>query len=293
MSKELMEGIKSKKVKNVLQKLSIILIGNLLCSIAYNVFFIPSKLLSGGVGGMGILIQYLTNIPTGISVLAINIPIFILGFKLVNREFAIYSFISMFVFSLFLTLTYGLGKYFIIDDILLASIFGGVLNGIGAGLMFRNQMSQGGLDIIAAVIKIRHDINIGTVLMAFNTIIISLSSLLFGYRSAMYTLMALYIGYRILDKVQTGFNAKKNVMIVSDKPEEVAEAIIEELNMGVTFLQGIGGYTKEDKIVIYCIVMSNQTAKLKDIVDTIDPNALLVISEAVEVTGKGFHSLGV
>ena len=293
MSGKFIQRIKSKKVEVVFRKLFFIVLGNLLCSIAFNIFFIPNKLLSGGVGGLGILIQYLTDIPAGISVFILNIPIFIIGSKLVDREFAIFGFISMLAFSSLLTITHGLGRYFIIDDILLASIFGGVFNGVGMGLMFRNRVSQGGFDIVAAIMRRKYDVNIGTALMTVNTIIISISSLLFGYKSAMYTLIAMYIGYRILDKVQTGFNVKKNVVIVSDKPEELANAIIKELNRGVTFLEGIGGYTKEDKKVIYCIVMSRQTAKLKDIVDEIDPNAFLTINEVVEVKGKGFKSFGI
>lgn len=286
------EKIKLKKIKDIIRKLIFIVLGNFLCSVAFNVFFIPSKLLSGGVGGLGILIQYLTEIPTGISVFVLNIPIFIIGIKLIDREFAIYGFISMFVFSSLLTITSGLGRYIVVDDILLVSIFGGVFNGIGMGLMFRNRVSQGGFDIVAAVLRKKYNINIGTALMAVNTVIISLSALLFGYKSAMYTLIALYIGYKVLDKVQTGFNVKKNIVIVSEKHEELANAIIEKLNRGVTFLEGVGGYTHEDKKVIYCIVTSRETAKLKNIVDEIDPNAFLTINEVVEVKGRGFQNVG-
>jgi uncharacterized membrane-anchored protein YitT (DUF2179 family) len=249
--------------------------------------------LSGGVGGLAIIIQYLTALPAGISVFLINIPIFVIGSKMIDREFAIYGFISMLVLSFLLTITNGIGKYFIIDDILLASVFGGVFNGIGMGLMFRNRVSQGGFDIIAAILRKKYNINIGSGLMAVNTVIISLSSLLFGYKSAMYTLMAMYIGYKILDKVQTGFNVKKNIIIVSEKSEELAQAIITKLHRGVTFLEGIGGYTNEDKKVIYCIVTSRETATLKNIVEEIDPSAFFTINDVVEVKGSGFKNVGI
>ena len=278
--------------KEFIIKLFFIIIGNLFCSIAFNVFFIPNKLLSGGVGGLGIIIQYLTDIPTGISVFVLNIPIFLIGSKLINREFAFYAFISMFIYSSILTLTRGLGSYFVVDDIILAAVFGGVFNGIGMGLMFRNRTSQGGFDIIAAILKKKYNINIGTGLMMANTVIVSLSSFLFGYRSAMYTLIAMYIGYAVVDKVQLGFNVKKNVVIVSEKADQVAEAILTKLNRGVTFLEGMGGYTHENKKVIYCIVTSRETAKLKEIVDEIDPMAFLTINDIVEVRGKGFKNVG-
>lgn len=279
--------------KEILKKLLFILLGNFLCSIAFNAFFIPSKLLSGGVGGIALMTQYLTNIPSGITVFIINIPIFIVGARMVDKDFAIYGFISMFVFSSLLTLTNGIDKHFILDDILLGAVIGGVLNGTGIGLMFRNRTSQGGLDIIAAILKKKYNINIGTGLMVINTVIISLSSFLFGIRPAMYTLISMYIGYQIVDKVQTGFNIKKNVVIVSNKSEELAEEIIKDLNRSITFLEGIGGYKKESKHVIYCIVTSKEIVKLKHIIDKIDPSAFLIINDVVEVKGSTFKSVGI
>lgn len=278
---------------DILKKLLIILIGNFLCSIAFNVFFIPNKLLSGGVGGIGIIIQYLTGVPAGISVFLLNIPIFIIGARLVDREFAVFGFISMLAYSSLLTLTRNLGEYFLVDDMILVAVFGGVINGIGMGLMFRNRLNQGGFDILAAILKKKLNINIGSGLMMANTIIVSLSGLLFGYKSAMYTLIAMYIGYTVLDKVQTGFNIKKNVIIVSEKPDEVANIILREIHRGVTFLHGTGGYTQEDKKVIYCIVTSRETAKLKEVVEEIDPNAFFIVNDVVEVRGRGFKDAGV
>ena len=284
--------IPSKK-NDIIKKLIFIVLGNLLCAIAFNVFFIPNRLLSGGVGGIALMNQYLTGLPSGITVFLINIPIFIIGSRLVDREFAIYGFISMLVFSTLLTLTNGFDKYVVLEDILLGAVIGGVFNGVGMGLMFRNRTSQGGLDIIAAILKRKYNLNIGTGLMAINTVIISLSSFLFGIRPAMYTLISMYIGYQVLDKVQIGFNIMKNVTIVSTKPEELTSAIIFGLNRSVTLLEGKGGYKKEDKEVLYCIVKSNEIVKLKDIVDSIDPAAFLIINDVVEVKGSTFEEVGI
>lgn len=277
----------------IIKKLFFVLLGNLLCAIAFNAFFIPNNLLSGGVGGMAILTQYLTDISSGIAIFVINIPLFILGFKMIDRQFLFYAFISMVTLSFLLTLTRNIGNYFVIDDVLLGAVFGGILNGIGMGLMFRNRTCQGGLDIVAIILKNKYNINIGTGLMAVNTVIISFSSLLLGYKSAMYTLMSMYIGYQVLDKVQVGFNVRKNVFIISDKEEELAHAIIERLHRGVTYLEGMGAFTKEEKKVLYCIVTSHEIAKLKVIVDEIDPRAFLTINDVVEVKGKGFKKIGV
>lgn len=275
----------------IARKFFFIILGNLLCSIAINLFFVPNGLLSGGVGGIGIMIQYLTDFPVGISVFIMNLPIFVIGYKMLDKRFIFYAFISMLIFSSLLTFTSVLSKYFIVEDVLLGSIFGAIFNGLGMGLMFRNGVCQGGLDVIAAILRRKFNLNIGTGLMAANTVIISLSSILFGYKSAMYTLISMYLGYQILDKVQTGFNIKKNIIIVSDKSEELADVIMARLSRGVTYLKGEGGYTNDEKKIIYCILTSREIAKLKEIVEEIDPSAFFTINDVVEVQGSGFKSL--
>lgn len=282
---------KSQSIKDIGRKLFAIILGNLLCSLAFNLFFVPNGLLSGGVGGVGIMTQYLTGIPSGISVFFINLPIFIVGVKMLDKKFISYAFISMFVFSFWLTITKDFSQYFVVEDIFLGAAFGAVLNGLGMGLMFRNRTCQGGLDVVAAILKRKYNLNIGTGLMMVNTIIITLSSVLFGHIPAMYTLISMYIGYQILDKVQTGFNIQKNVVIVSDKSKELSTAIIEQMNRGITFLKGQGGYSHEDKNIIYCTLKSREIAKLKEIVNRVDPMAFFTITDVVEVKGRGFKSL--
>ena len=272
-------------------KFFFILFGNLLCSLALNLFYIPNGLLSGGVSGIGIMIQYMTKLPVGVSVLLLNLPIFLIGYKMLDKRFIFYAFVSMLVFSSSLTFTSPIAKHFVVDDIFLASIFGALFNGLGMGLMFRNGVCQGGFDVIAAILKRKYNLNIGTGLMMVNTLIISTSSILFGYKSAMYTLIAMYIGYQILDKVQTGFNIKKNIIIVSDKSEELADAIMAKLNRGVTYLKGEGGYTNNQKKIIYCILTSREIARLKEIVEEVDPNAFFTINDVVEVQGSGFKTM--
>lgn len=286
-----LEQSKSIEVKEITTKIFFIVVGNLLCSLAFNLFFVPNGLLSGGVGGIAIMTQYLTEIPAGIIVFLINLPIFVVGVRMIDKKFITYAFISMFVFSTWLTITRNFSQYFVIEDILLGAIFGAILNGLGMGLMFRNGTCQGGLDVVAAILKRKLNVNIGTGLMMVNTVIITLSSLLFGSKPAMYTLISMYIGYQILDKVQTGFNVQKNVVIVSDKSKELSSAIIQEMHRGVTFLKGQGGYTHEDKNIIYCILTSREIAKLKEIVNRVDPKAFFTITDVVEVKGRGFKSL--
>lgn len=277
--------------REIIRKIFFIVVGNLLCSLAFNLFFVPNGLLSGGVGGVAIMTQYLTGVQSGITVFLINLPIFVVGVRMLDKKFITYAFISMFIFSTWLTITKNLAQYFIVEDILLGSVFGAILNGLGMGLMFKNGTCQGGLDVVASILKRKLNLNIGTGLMMVNTVVITLSSLLFGYKPAMYTLISMYIGYQILDKVQTGLNIQKNVVIVSDKSKELSTAIIEELHRGVTFLKGQGGYTQEDKNIIYCILTSREIAKLKAIVNDVDPKAFFTITDVVEVKGRGFKSM--
>lgn len=276
--------------REIVRKIFFIILGNFLCSIAINVFFIPNGLLSGGMSGIGIILQYLADIPTGISVFVLNLPIFLLGSRMLDKKFLVYAFISTFILSSTLVLTKEFSSFLIVDDILLGAIFGAVFNGLGMGLMFKNGTCQGGFDVIAAILKKKFNINIGTGLMAVNTVVISSSALLFGHRRAMYTLMAMYIGYQILDKVQMGFNIQKNVIIISDKSEEMSEAIMKKLHRGVTFLKGEGAYTNEEKKIIYCTITSREVVKLKDIVNQVDSRAFLTINDVIEVKGRGFKT---
>lgn len=274
--------------REIMRKLFFIVIGNFLCSVAVNVFFIPNGLLSGGMSGIGIILQYLFEIPAGISVFVLNLPIFVLGYMMLDKKFLAYAFMSTFVLSTTLVLTRGLANYIKIDDILLGAVFGAIFNGVGMGLMFKNGTCQGGFDVVAAILKKKFNINIGTGLMAVNTVVISLSSILFGYRRAMYTLIAMFFGYRLLDKVQIGLNIQKNVFIISNKSEEMSEAIMTKLHRGVTLLVGEGAYTNEEKKIIYCTITSREVVKLKDIVNNVDPKAFMTINDVVEVNGRGF-----
>lgn len=275
------------------KKIGAIFLGNLLCTIAINGFFISNNLLSGGVTGISIMIYYVTQIPTGLLIFLINIPIFLIGMKKIDREFAIYSFISMLSLSFLMGLTRNVGQYIILDDMLLAAVFGSILNGAGMGILFRNRVSQGGLDIIAAVLKKKFNMNVGTGLMLTNTIIISFSSTLFGLKPAMYTLIAMYIGYQIVDKVQEGIDPRKNVFIISEKSDEIANVIMKDLNRGVTFLKGEGAYSKKDKKVILCILTTTQIAKLREIIEKYDTNAFMTIQSTQEVKGTGFKNTGI
>lgn len=280
--------------KKWMSRAAIIIAGSFIHAVAINELLIPHHLLSGGVGGVAIIIQYATGISAGALILIMNIPIFIIGLKETDRDFIVYSFIGMVSLSLFLILLKNvqLFSFIRVDDIMLAGIFGGAISGIGSGIIFKHRGSLGGTDIIAVIVKKRRSINIGTVIFMINIAIICVASALYGIKPAMYTLLSMYISSTVLDRVQEGFDRKKSVFIVSDNEDKVADAILKKLHRGVTFLYGEGAYTKNEKRIIYCIVTTKQLAELKHIVNDTDPKAFLTVSDAAEVRGKGFENTG-
>lgn len=271
----------------------VILLGGIISGISFNVFIMPHKMLSGGVSGIALITNYITGINPGLIIFALNIPIFLLGYKYVDKEFILLSLIGMASLSFFIDLFSFLRYKTFVEDIMLSSIYGGVLNGIGMGIVFRNRASLGGTDIIAVIVKKYLSINIGSTSLIINFAIVAISSIIYGIKPAMYTLISMYIASKVLDKVQEGFDIRKQVMIISNNEEEMVKEIIKRLHRGVTYLEGEGAFTGNKKRVIYCIVTINQLAKLKQIVRETDPYAFMTVSDTAEVLGQGFSKRGV
>lgn len=269
-------------------RLIYILIGSFITAISINIFTIPHKLVSGGVAGIALIIQYLTGIPTGYMVFLINIPIFIFGAKEIDRDFIIHSLIGTVALSIFLVLTRDFSSYFYVKDILLSCIYAGVLGGIGVGIVLRSRGSQGGTDIIAVVVKRRYGISIASVSFIINIVIVIIGALLNNVEIALYTLISMYVSSVVLNRVIEGFDRKKLLFIVTEKDKEVSEAIMSEIGRGVTFFYGEGAYTSEKRNVIFCIVTSFQVARTKKVIEDIDKSAFISIVDAAEVKGKGF-----
>lgn len=266
-----------------------IIIGSLLGSIGVNMFLIHAKLLSGGVTGIALILQYTFKIQAGYIVFLLNIPLFIISLKQFNKQFTIYSLIGTCTFSIGLILTHSVSNILNINDNLLYCLYGGIINGIGFGLVFAHQGSTGGFDIIAMLIKKKYsNLNIGKISFGINLIIIGISIFIFGLPSALYTLIAMYLTSIVLDKVVQGLNKSKSIIIITEKEKEVEEYILKNLERGVTILYGEGAYTEQPKKIIFCIVPLSQLPELKKIVSSIDSKAFMSISDASEIIGKGF-----
>lgn len=275
----------------IIKRLMLILLGSFMSAIAVNMFFIPFKLLSGGIGGIAIIIQYLSGIPAGYFVILLNIPLFIVSIKEVDKQFTVLTIFATLAQSIFLIITKNISNYFHLKDILLSCIYGGVLQGIAVGIVFSNHGSLAGADIISVIMRKKYDYDVGKINLAINLVIISIGSAFFGFEKGLYTLISMYIVSYAIDKVVKGFDRKKLLFIITEKEEEINERIKTELNRSSTLFYAEGYYTKQQIKVIYCVVSLAQVPKLKHIVNTIDPRAFISILDTAEVQGKGFKNI--
>lgn len=277
--------------KDAISDFLFIISGCFISSVGVNMFLSHAGLLSGGVTGIALIVQYLAGMQAGIIVLLLNIPLFILSFFKLDRKFTLYSFIGTMSFSLFLVLTHPLINVLNLNDELLLCVYGGALNGFGSGIVFTHNGSTGGFDFITMLLKKNYGhIDLGKISFSLNLIIIIISSSVFGLSKGLYTLASIYISTAVIDTVIKGFKRNKIVFIITDKEEQIKSSIINNLHRGVTFLQGEGAYTSKNKKVLYSIIHLNQLPELKKLIKEIDPSAFMSIVDASEVEGKGFRN---
>ena len=282
------------KYKANILNILIIFIGCIIASLGVNIFLSHAQLLSGGATGVGLLIEYTANIPAGVVVFLINIPLLIVSLKKLSKSFTIYTTIGMLSLSISLMITKPLASVVNISglDTLLYCIYGGVLCGVGYGLVFSRNGSTGGTDIITMLIRKRYsNFNIGSLGFSLNLIIIAIGALIFGLPQALYTLISLFIQSLVLDQMLKGFSSKKLLLILTKKEKEVINYVIDDLHRGVTSLLAEGEYTHDRKKMLYCIVTARQMIELKNAVHEIDPSAFITIVDISEVRGKGFMTI--
>lgn len=272
----------------IIKKLVGITVGSILIAVAFNALIIPYGILSGGAGGLALAGNYILNLPVNLGILALNIPIFIWGLKELNREFTLYSLIGMLVVVVALPLS---KPYIPVPelDIFLASVFSGIINGFGVGIVLKSGASTGGTDIIAVIIKRKKNISVGATAFYFNIFVLALSVFFFDLKIILYTVISMWVAGRATNLVLEGTSHNKSVMIISTNSDLIADRILTELHRGVTYLDGYGAYSGKKKQVINCVVNHFEIAKLKEIVAETDKRAFMFVTETVEVTGKGFN----
>lgn len=267
-----------------------IMAGCFVAASSINLFVVPSSLLTGGVTGIAIIFYFLAGLPIGVQTLAYNVPLLIASYKLLGKKYTLDVVIGTLMFSFALDATKFLAAYTPTQDLMLASIYGGIFNGIGYGIVFRMNGSTGGFDILGAIFKKYYSLDIGSVIFGFNCLIVAVAGVLFNMNSAMFTLICMYLTSQMTNKVIDGINQRKAILIVSDKAKDIADGIIADIGRGVTFLNGEGAYTGDPKKIVMVVVSMTQIAKIKIVVNTVDRNAFMLILSASEVQGRGFTS---
>lgn len=262
--------------------------GTLLMAISTDLFLLPNQLSVGGFSGIGTIGYYLLNIPIGTTVLILNIPLFIIALIKNGKKFFIGSLVGTLSLSFFLNVFEGIAT--VTHSGFLACIYGGILSGIGTSIVLNANASTGGSDLLAQIIKsYRPDIKQGSVIVLIDTIVVIVSTIAFGeIEIGLYSAIAIYIMGKVIDVFFEGIDFAKMLIIISPKYQEISNEINKELIRGTTAIYGKGMYRQEEKKLLLCVVSRNEVREIRKIVNAIDKEAFLIITNAREVYGKGF-----
>lgn len=274
--------------KKLLKRLIGISIGAIIQALGIILFLSPNKIAPGGFSGLSIILYHLFGFPVGTTYFILNLPLFIIAWKKWGFKYINLTFFGIVTSSFFIDL---LSLYFspLTYDPLLASVYGGVLVGIGVGIVFRYWGSTGGTDLLSQLIHSYIGLSFGTSVFILDTTIVLLAAIVFkSAEFALFGMLSLFISAKVIDYVQEGFLISKTVFVVSDKINELKIKIFKELERGVTELKVIGSYSGIQKNAILCVVRQRELSLIKDIIYEVDPNAFVIIGDAKEVIGEGF-----
>lgn len=263
-------------------RLSFLTLGAFIAAFALEGFLIPNDMIDGGIVGISMILSHLTRVNLGFLILVINIPFIFLALKKLGPMFVGQTFYSIAMLGVGVNV---FQHHIATDDPLLATVFGGVVLGIGVGLVLRNNAAMDGTEILSIRLAKKSGFSIGEIIMFFNIFVYTGAGFVFGWDKAMYSVLVYFITYKVIDIVLEGLNESKSVNIISDKAEQIGNAIIEKLDVGVTYMKGRGGYTGIEKDIIYCVISRLELAKLKDVIKEIDPSAFLAVESVHEVEG--------
>lgn len=277
------------RILKYLKEYLIITVGCFFYAVSINYFFISNHLAEGGVAGICLILFYLFKLPVGIMYFVINIPLLIMGWKLVGRDFLFKTLYGTSCLSFLITLTETWKGPS--NDIMLGSIYGGVLIGIGLGLIFMVNGSTGGTDVVARILNRYFDIPMGRTMLILDVVILGIAAIFFGKEIVMYTLISMAIVSKAIDYFQDGYTKAKGITIISSKSEEIKERIMNETGRGTTIIKGEGGFTGNEMDLLFCVVSKFEVTKVKTIVKETDSFAFLTISDVSEVLGEGFKAL--
>jgi len=279
------------KLKNIVFEYMGLAVGSIIMSLGLVLFLIPGKIAPGGVSGIGIVLHYLFNLPVGMVMLIFNIPLFIFGIKVLGTQFGprtLFSFIAVSVTTDIFDRVLHLGAA--TDNLLLTSIFGGILLGIGLGIVFRFKGTTGGSDILGQIIHKYSNVSIGTGILIVDFFVISFAGLAFhDVNLALYGFISLYFSSKVLDLILDGIDYARSFYIVSEKRDDIIAAITKDMGRGGTEISGKGFYTRKERNILYTVVARKEVATLRQLIQKIDPDAFVIIANVHEVIGEGFR----
>jgi uncharacterized membrane-anchored protein YitT (DUF2179 family) len=274
------------KLKNIF----FILVGSAIFSFGIVHFNMQNNLAEGGFTGITLLLYFVFRWDPAVTNLILNIPLFFIGWKLLGRSVFLYTIIGTLGVSLFLAIfqNYQI-EMPLYEDLFLAALFAGVFIGIGLGIIFRFGGTTGGVDIIARLAQKYAGWTMGRTMFMFDFCVITISLITYlNYREAMYTLVVVFIGARVIDFMQEGAYSARGAMIISEKNEEIANKILSEMDRGATMLKATGSFTKKERNVLYCVVGKNEIVRLKSVINSVDPHAFVSVTVVHDVLGEGF-----
>ena len=270
-----------KWVKNLL----FLTIGAIITAFALESFLVPNNIIDGGVIGISMIVSHITKLNLGLLILIINTPFIIMAFKKMGAKFVVQTVYANIILAVFLNLFH---HYKVTGDLLLSTVFGGIILGFGVGVILKHEGSLDGTEMLSLVVARRFGCSVGEFIMGINVFIYLAAGKVFSWESAMYSILTYFIASKVIDMVMEGLNSSKSVRIISDEATAIGQALIEKLDISVTYLQGIGGYTGQDKDLIYCVISRLELPKMLDIIKEIDSNAFVSVVDVHEVYGGRF-----
>jgi len=277
---------KKQRAWKEIKRYIILFIGSIIYAAGLEIFLVPNNVIDGGVVGIAIMASHLTGLPLGVFLITINIPFIYLGYKQIGKTFTLSTIFSIIILSYFTKMFLPIPGF--TDDLFLASIFGGIILGIGVGLIVRYGGSLDGSEIVAILMDKQSSFSVGEIVMIINLFILSGAGLVFGWDRAMYSLVTYFIASKVIDIVIDGLDESKAVIIVSDHSASIAEALMARLGRGVTILHGEGAYKGDEKHILYTVITRLEMAKFKSLVSEIDEDAFITINDVHDVMGGTF-----
>lgn len=271
---------------NLIKRVLFIFLGAALVSIGLEIFLVPNHIIDGGIVGISIILSHLTGLQLGIFLFLLNLPFLFLGYKQIGKTFTLSTLFGVIVMSLGTSFLHHVPQLTV--DPLLAAVFGGIILGIGVGMVIRFGGSLDGTEIVAIVFNKKLPFSVGETVMFFNFFILGSAGFVFGWDRAMYSLIAYFIAFKMIDVTIQGLDESRSVWIISDKHREIGDALLARLGRGVTYLNGEGAYTGDDKKVIFCVITRLEEAKLKSIIEDVDETAFLAVGSINDVKGGNF-----